>query len=568
MSNLLSEAVKEQLRMSGAPPYHFYLMQQEEYENFIATEEVTSYENMLANSMYNTELDFSSVYKARANVKIVVLKALETLLSQEQNMLNDISGFEKMNGIPIPEIPKAEDVYKNFNKMEQYYKNFNFYIQSLFLNQKLDTDKNKNIQWHKVKGEDSYDYFLFLLQQISRQGGFWVKQGVGIEKSKVFKTLQSIINDPNAETNVDIKTINLNLDSYFKALKLEGNAEKKFKDDLMDMWKQRMSSEKKDLSSWESDYFYTILLPPMIAKIMATHNLKDIAGDKMNILKERKYWDLFYNDLIKSGFTLIELTFLKTTEDTFLQYAFKGDYGEMVQAVLGIHQGIETKYMGSKTANEETDKGEQSYIDTLITINNHKYGIQDKEYSFVKKNGINTRVYGGKNFEINFKDVNLLSYFDTKGIKILGALLELYNDDSIDKMRIESLMAHLDLEQIRAVGYMGFEPKPIEDLGIDDIVYSLIYRITGQYYPASYILAQRLEDIKKQNSVYVDEKSKSKNKQARSHYKIKSFNEDSRNNLLATERYVDADGNTKLKNLDIHTAEEIVKLLIITATMK
>lgn len=534
-----------------------------EYTQFIATEQVTSYENRLANSMYNTNLDFSSYHKSRGNIKQVMITALQELFDAERRMIDDISTFPKMKNISKPKQPSAQAVVENFEKIIQYNGEFNYYIQSLFMPQEL-SQKETGIDWQSVSGDPSdYDYFLFILQSISRKGGFWAKQGVDIESSEVFGDFKKILNNNGPEEVITESLIKSAIPKYFQALKLTKSNDKKIEKQLMDMWQDRFSQAKKtEQVSWDSDFFFTILLPPMINKIKGTKALSNIAISTIN---NRKHWDTFYKELKATSFTLSEITFLGN-EKTFLQYAFKGDYGEMVQAVLGQHSGIETKYMGSKAANEQISK-EQSYIDTLITVNGNKYGIQDKEYRFISS-GINTRVYGDKNAIIDFSQVNLLNYFSQDGIKILASLLELYNEDSEDKNRLNTLFAHLDLEQIRAVGYLGVESKPLEALSYKDIVYSLIYRITGQYFPASYIFAQRINDIKTKNPVYdFKQGDKVMKKQIRGSYKIKDFDKDKRNNLLDI-REVDAQGHTKLKLLDINTAMKIARLLVISAMVK
>ena len=570
MSNILSEAVKQQLLKNE--PYLFYFnfsdpLGAQQYQDFIETQEVTQYENVLANKMYGTELDFSDdIEKMQENMKRVLISAMNTLLSQENKMLTDISNYAKENDIKLPlkpSQPRAEDVINKFSNITTYQNDFNFYFQQLFLPVKLEkTKKGNNINWQNVKGDpNDYNYFLFLLSGISRAGGFVATKSRDLyfDKSQVFGDIKQLLDD-DTTSNPTLDAINSNLDKYFEALRFgKGNSEiQSFEKDLKEQWKKKIQNkEKQSKKQWERDIFYTILMPPLIQELQKTKGLKEKAFP-MKAITNRKNWDTFYNELIKTGFELSSFTFLE--KESLGTGKFKGDFGEMVQAVLGQHIGIETKYMGDIAANEKVSSA-QAFTDTLITVNGHSYGIQDKEYSwFVEK----TRLYGENNMTINFSSKGqLTNFFSPEGIKILGSLIELYNNDSMDRARLETIFAHLDLEQLRTVGYIGVKPKPLKDISYDDFVYSLIYRVRGYYNPASYLLAQRINDIKEANPIYrFDDRHV-----ARTSYKIQNIDVDKRNNML-TQRTIDNKGHTKLKKLDLETAEEFGKLLTLTAVAK
>lgn len=548
--------------------YQFYLQEMygwlgwDKYSRFIQDERTESYKNLIANSIYDTNMLTNWAERQDENILNMMKVSMEDLFEKERDMIkvfsqNLRSGNSALTG-HIPKMDgyfvvnqmenlKTSDDIEKFEKadeagMEQYFESFNHYMQSIFLNkdiQKKKVGKKDKLNWvdiaEELEGKVSkgktftYDDFLYVLTSISREGGF--ETAYKFNLNSISKNIQDFIEnfytiDDSGKT-ADITGLSGSIKKYFESI-FKGSdltgAAKILVDGMTNFWADKTVANRKkfdkksdDMEKLEENIFLSIIAPLVIKEIQVgykkkakgTYSNTEFKLGKIFIeyISETRFWRRFFQDLKKANFSLLDITFFGTEKNQIITTALKGDFGEMLQAVLSVNRGFKTTYLGSKTSNAEITT-QQSITDTLIEVEakdgrNYKYGIQDKELKFVGK--INTKLYEETESKINLGDPNnvLLRYFSRENICLLAALVELADVDGIDHdndvARFNAILSHLSLERLRIVDYAGVRNATFDAINQDDIVYNLIYRITGYYYPASYILYQRFLSILNQS---------------------------------------------------------------------
>lgn len=595
--NIISRSVEGQLKRPIG--YHFYKINNENFQNFLQEDIVINYKNLLAEHFYGTEgLNTNWEEKEQENLRIMTLAMLSDLIKREQDMITTFKNhvIEGNNNIvvnfPAPKnLIDKDGLLINSSDMESYYNTFNHYLQSIFVDSTLRKNNDK-IQWKNfdkdLRNKEKLDYndFLYMLASISREGGFDVRlnqikfSGNSVQDIKNFmKSFHDSIESNGASMRVKAKAADAfstylsHLDLAKNKISKASNLEQELYESLNEYWKGVRKTDiigDKNFMELEKNLFMTIVVPPFVKAIktgiMNKGKQKDFKYAELLLKMESlNFWELFYIDLKKAHFSIFsDVTFLtqrdpkdKSTLNGIVGTMLKGDFGEMVQAVLSVHRGFDTKYMGATSSNEIITT-QQSVTDTLISVNGKKYGIQDKELRFTKDGGINVHLYKEKKQKINFSDSSniLLRYFSNYNIYKLAALVELYSGSQMDNARFNALFSHLSYERLRIVDYSGIENAEANAIKQDNIVHNLIYRITGYYFPASYILYKRFLAIQ-------DEAAK-----RTQHYQLDNIDTERRDANLMNEVLHDTHGNVRLpqlQRLNFEQAENFVKAITLRA---
>lgn len=570
---------------SGNNPANFYKdKNKEKFKNFLTDQTTLDYKNDIFNSLspikYNQALN--DIDMSKNNRKLMAQYTIKKLMDKELNMFNDIitslKNLEKENLENIFQdlINKNRNISNNiFNKtfeeniagMDEYAKTCDYAIMSFLFGDEKDKNDMEpyeylnNLKENEI--EDSYEFFLYLLSVFSRIGGFSqnvdaIKGSSNIE-AKLIKLLQNSKDLKDSEKEFVYKyteklLIDFNKKHTTGNIKIETDMEKTIKEIIF-------GNNKK--------YFlYEIIVPPMLKKINAELwklIVKEKQAPFLKILNNKKYWENFIEELCTTQFELFDITFynsidVQETNTIFFDIngaKLKGDYGEMINAVALKHNGIDTKYQGSKASNIKISNA-SSTIDTLITVNNNKYGIQVKEYSKLIHNekttldNIHTDYYSDKNRDISFSKnksgVILEDYFSYEDILILGSLLEIFTSKK-DSIMLNNYLATLDLSQIRIVTLQGVEEKVYEEVKESDVVYTTLFRSSGVYIPSSYILFKRYLEIEQ-------ELKKEKGKIKRDFYHVGSLKTKNIQNYMSK--------RDKVEPMDLSNARYILSNLMIT----
>lgn len=517
-------------------PWGFYIKDEkdgeQEYNNFLKTkkEEIKEYaQNLVAYSLDLKKEDKKHLNKQLKNKEVKIKFLLSKYLSQafkiEKSLIKDIKTVTKENNsleaiISIPEIDfnNNDFDFKLINKeMEQYKAQFNKFFVSFYFDVKnngkqINKDyllKNLEIdEYNNIK--DNYENFLKILHSVSLHGGF-NNDGFQVNDNSSLSVRKEFIEKllyKNIVLNIKEKIKNNKNEKIERENlieKISDNVIKTYEKKINDFIKEcnnngfykelekEIEEVKNKLNNFDNYYKYIAKFFLIeIKRKIKNFSLKDKATIE-RIVYNKNNWDSFYKELANTKYTLEESTFVRKSIDKTISYSyvfttFKGDYGEQITRVLNKHKGIDTEGRGASSSNKSIMGDIQSGVDEVITINGRKYGIQDKELKEFNKYLYFDELVLKKEKNLD-KYIQILS---ADSIKSLVSLTELsVNNIDTTESYIEQILSKIDYGDLRAVTYESIQNKIFEDLEKKDIIYTPLYKITGQFVPASYLLFKR-----------------------------------------------------------------------------
>ena len=479
------------------------------YENFITNrvneavgsatfDNVLAYEKALLGQSFGLDINSSQRRSelSKRNRLYFFQRVIDELIDVETRFINDI--ITEKGGIMPPidvagikrrltrnESFSVEKLGKDF---ETYLKNFDKFFAVFF---------NRGLTGDSVVKEDTYDGFLGILQKISMQGN--IRSMYSTANMGKFLNLYKK-NEPMQNNNFRMAN------QYFRGIfNLYMTAEKNSYVKVKEI-DERMKAENIKSISLSSiankgddlELFKQLIVGPFLSSLGSSwHTIVNeksnwsgsinLTKEEIDIITKDKYWNQFYNDLIKTGFSLLEVTFTRkenSKSNTWQIGKFKGDIGEMIMAVLAYRHFGSAVYAGNKTFSS----GKKSTADTVITVNSHSYGIQVKEYKKSDQQMFERvdNLYKKRDGQFFLKDEEMLKYFSNSDIYVLASLIELFHNDSYTIDIINKVLMKMNLGAIRSVQFENIIDKYVDK----DVEYNLhvpLYRVRGLYYPASYV---------------------------------------------------------------------------------